>query len=120
MLFLFSDVGPDDAPTRIRVDSHLDLPAALAPAGETGLDFAEVVPRLRNVHERRLAHATSRAGDVYLCHPFLIHAADRHRGATPRFMSQPPLFWRDRLDLEAPADPGSAVETAIRIGLGLA
>jgi hypothetical protein len=47
-------------------------------------------------------------------HPFLVHAADRHRGTTPRFMSQPPLFWRDRLDLEA------AVETAIRIGLGSA
>jgi len=26
MLFLFSDVGEDDAPTRIRVGSHLDVP----------------------------------------------------------------------------------------------
>lgn len=25
MLFLFSDVGPDDAPTRLRVGSHLDI-----------------------------------------------------------------------------------------------
>jgi hypothetical protein len=30
---LFSDVGEDDAPTRIRVGSHLDVPAALAAAG---------------------------------------------------------------------------------------
>ena len=36
MLFLFSHVGPDDAPTRIRVGSHLDVPAMLAPAGAGG------------------------------------------------------------------------------------
>ena len=31
MLFLFSDVGEDDAPTRIRVGSHLDMARTLAP-----------------------------------------------------------------------------------------
>jgi hypothetical protein len=36
MLFLLSDVG-DDAPTRIRVGSHVDVPALLASAGERGL-----------------------------------------------------------------------------------
>ncbi|HVE95677.1 MAG TPA: hypothetical protein VNA67_01615 [Pseudonocardiaceae bacterium] len=39
MLFLFSDVGPDDAPTRIRVGSHLDVPPLLAPAGNDGMEF---------------------------------------------------------------------------------
>ena len=33
MLFLFSEVGEDDAPTRIRVGSHLDVPPVLAPHG---------------------------------------------------------------------------------------
>ena len=37
MLFLFSDVGPRDAPTRIRVGSHIDMARFLAPAGETGM-----------------------------------------------------------------------------------
>ena len=46
MLFLFSDVGPDDAPTRIRVGSHLDVPRVLEPAGEAGLPYQQVVPRL--------------------------------------------------------------------------
>jgi hypothetical protein len=32
-LYLFTDVGPDDAPTRIRPGSHLDVPAILAPGG---------------------------------------------------------------------------------------
>jgi hypothetical protein len=109
----------DDAPTRIRVGSHLDVPAALAPAGDTGMQFADVVERLPNLHQRRLALATGEAGDVYLCHPFLVHAGDCHRGTTPRFLAQPPLFWRERLDLEPPPRADSPVELAIRIGLGL-
>ncbi len=36
MLFLFSDVGEEDAPTRIRVGSHMDMARYLAPAGEAG------------------------------------------------------------------------------------
>ena len=39
MLFLFSPVGVDDAPTRIRVGSHLDIPPLLVPAGDAGLWF---------------------------------------------------------------------------------
>ena len=35
MLFLFSDIGEDDAPTRIRVGSHCDNPLLL-PFGEGG------------------------------------------------------------------------------------
>jgi hypothetical protein len=29
---------------------------------------------------------------VYLCHPFLVHGAQRHQGQRPRFMAQPPLL----------------------------
>jgi hypothetical protein len=42
MLFLFSDVGPRDAPTRIRVGSHIDMARFLAPAGETGMSQTEM------------------------------------------------------------------------------
>jgi hypothetical protein len=31
------------------------------------------------------------AGAVYLCHPFLAHAAQPHHGRRPRFLAQPPL-----------------------------
>jgi hypothetical protein len=37
MLSLFSDVDETDAPTRIRIGSHLDMARLLAPAGEQGL-----------------------------------------------------------------------------------
>ena len=42
MLFLFSDVGERDAPTRIRVGSHADIARQLAPAGEAGTDAGEL------------------------------------------------------------------------------
>ncbi|RSN50772.1 MULTISPECIES: phytanoyl-CoA dioxygenase family protein [Actinomadura] len=112
MLFLFSDVGEDDAPTRIRVGSHLDVPPILEPAGDRGLAFMELAERaVPATGHRPVAYATGRAGDVYLCHPFLVHAAQPHRGAEPKFMAQPPLL---------PAGPvrdDSPVAAAIRRGL---
>ena len=113
-----SDVAVGDAPTRIRVGSHLDVPAALAPYGDTGLAGFAVAERLPNVRARELALATGEAGDVYFCHPFLVHAAARHRGTAPRFLGQPGLMWQKRLDLDQAADWTSPVELAIRIGLG--
>lgn len=83
------------------------------------MHFAEVARLLPNVRERKLALATEAAGDVDLCHPFLVHAGDGHRGTTPRFLAQPGLSWRERRDLDAAADHDSPVETAIRIGLGI-
>ena len=37
-LFLFTDVGPDDAPTRLLCGSHRYVPEFLAPHGEAGTD----------------------------------------------------------------------------------
>ena len=39
MLFLFSDVSERDAPTRIRVGSHLDIARLLEPAGDAGMSL---------------------------------------------------------------------------------
>ncbi|TDD89565.1 phytanoyl-CoA dioxygenase family protein [Actinomadura rubrisoli] len=113
MLFLFSDVGEDDAPTRIRAGSHLDVPPILEPEGDAGLGMMEVSERAVPATEHRsVVHATGRAGDVYLCHPFLVHAAQPHRGAEPRFMAQPPLV------PSGPLPESSPVRIAIQRGLG--
>ena len=53
------------------------------------------------------------AGTVYLCHPFLVHAAQPHRGTAPRFMAQPPLLPREPLSLSRPEGDYSPVEQAI-------
>lgn len=119
MLFLFSDVGENDAPTRIRVGSHLDVPRLLQPAGEAGLSYLELGERLDSTAHRPTALATGAAGTVYLCHPFLIHAAQPHRGSIPRFLAQPPLYPAEPLRLVRDDRDYSAVEIAIRRGLGL-
>jgi hypothetical protein len=119
MLFLFSDVGENDAPTRIRVGSHLDVPPLLEPAGEAGMSFMELARLAVPATEGRpVAYATGRAGDVYLCHPFVVHAAQPHHGSEPRFMAQPPLSPAGPFDLDRASDDCSPVERAIRLGLG--
>lgn len=71
------------------------------------------------VHARPLAWATGNAGDVYLCHPFLVHAASwPHRGKAPRFIAQPPLTAVGLLELERADGAYSPVELAVRLGLG--
>jgi hypothetical protein len=118
MLFLFSDVGENDAPTRILGGSHLDVPRLLEPAGERGLSYLELAERLdASTLDRPLALATGEAGTVYLCHPFLIHAAQSHCGVIPRFMAQPPLILAQPLQLFRSDESYSPVEIAIRIGL---
>jgi Phytanoyl-CoA dioxygenase (PhyH) len=86
MLFLFSDVSENDAPTRIRVGSHMDIARLLAPDGEPGIVGIEMDFSVSEGHPEVLAIGT--AGTVYLCHPFLVHAAQPHRGSTPRFLAQ--------------------------------
>ncbi|MBC7922771.1 MAG: phytanoyl-CoA dioxygenase family protein [Ferruginibacter sp.] len=119
MLFLFSDVGAEDAPTRILVGSHSDVPRLLKPAGDAGLSFLELAQELNQSLDRPVAFATGEAGTVYLCHPFLIHAAQPHRGSTPRFMAQPPLHPAEPLRLHRNDGRYSPVEQAIRSGLEL-
>jgi hypothetical protein len=89
MLFLFSDVGEQDAPTRIRVGSHLDMAKWLAPFGDAGVSLRDL--DFESSAHRPQVLATGEAGTVYLCHPFLVHAAQPHHGKEPRFMAQPPL-----------------------------
>jgi hypothetical protein len=109
MLFLFSDVGENDAPTRIRVGSHEVMGRILEPAGESGLTLRDLAANgfTETAHCPEAA-ATGDAGTVYLCHPFLVHAAQVHRGSTPRFMAQPPL-----LPAGIPADIGENVDRLI-------
>ncbi|WP_054311150.1 phytanoyl-CoA dioxygenase family protein [Mesorhizobium sp. 1M-11] len=117
MLFLFSDVGPDDAPTKIRKGSHSTIARELLPYGEAGATLRQLsVEGYASTQDCEIELATGAAGTVYLCHPFLVHAAQPHRGKEPRFLAQPPLLPRGEFD---PALPPSPVQIAIRQACGL-
>ena len=112
MLFLFSDVGPDDAPTRIRKGSHATIARELLPHGKGSATLRQLSAEdYASTQDCEIALATGEAGTVYLCHPFMVHAAQPHRGTEPRFMAQPPLLPRTEFD---PTQPPSAVQVAIR------
>jgi len=117
-LLLFTDVGQDDAPTRLMCGSHLHVPEFLAPYGEAGTNADAEFWRPSTLC-MPAAHATGRAGDVFLCHPFVVHTATwPHRGATPRMIAQPAVHARDGFALDG-SDP-APVARAIVAGLELA
>jgi hypothetical protein len=118
MLFLLSDTGAVDAPTRLRKGSHRTIARELLPAGEAGLTLRQLsADGYRSTADCAEVMATGAAGTVYLCHPFLVHAAQAHRGTVPRFLAQPPLLPKAAFD---PALPPSPVQVAIRQACGLA
>jgi hypothetical protein len=116
-LFLFTDVGPDDAPTRLVSGSHLTVARFLAPYGEPGADTdADGDLWYPSTLCRPVAHATGTAGDVFLCHPFIVHTATwPHTGAGPRIIAQPAVaapagFTLDGTD---PSPVARAITTAL-------
>lgn len=120
MLYLFSEVGPDDAPTRIRIGSHLDVPKVLARYGNGGASGLTLSPEVEAASaDRPTVLATGSPGDVFLCHPFLVHAAQPHHGTQPRFLAQPPLMAAAPCELKRADGSYSPVEIAIRLGLGI-
>lgn len=119
MLFLFSDVGEDDAPTRIRTGSHLDVARYLAPHGDEGRSLRQMIADRPDWFDTGSeALATGPAGTVYLCHPFLVHSAQSNRGKGVKFMAQPPLLPRAPFQLDRADGAYCPVEQAIRIALG--
>ena len=121
LLCLLSDVGVDDAPSRLLPGSHLEMARLLAPAGEEGLPGAYAgqeseIPLPASTSGE--VFATGSAGGVFVCHPFLVHAASwPHRGERPRFLAQPPIAVSNGLDLDGPLNRLSPVARAIRLGI---
>ncbi|PWK56131.1 hypothetical protein [Silicimonas algicola] len=112
MLFLLSDTGPDDALTRPRLGSHRIVARELASRGGEGMTLGELsADGYVSTADCEEVAATGAAGTVWLCHPFIVHAAQALRGRRPRFMAQPPLLPR------GPQDPASPVQTAIRLAM---
>lgn len=101
LLTLLSEVGPDDAPTRIRAGSHHDVASVLGSGEIDPFDAGPLVDRASV--DRPVVRATGKPGDMFIVHPFTVHAADEHRGRTPRFMAQTPVPLTDPLTPTSPS-----------------
>ncbi|HEX6426063.1 MAG TPA: hypothetical protein VF008_00205 [Niastella sp.] len=117
MLVLYSDVSEADAPTIVYKRSHIDIARMLAPYGDEGLSFIDIASRLNTLPQHEEAFATGKAGTIYLCHPFLVHSAQPHRGVEPKFMAQPPLLLKNELTIADATSGYAPVEEAIRQAL---
>jgi hypothetical protein len=117
VLMLFSEVGQEDAPTRLRLGSHRSVARRLLPRGLGGMSLRELAEDgFEETAGCEEVLATGPAGTAWLCHPFLVHAAQPHRGRRPRLMAQQTLAAARPFD---PALPPSPVQQAIREGCGL-
>lgn len=120
MLFLFSDCGADDAPTRVRAGSHLPMARQLTAHGEAGISLTDLAREGFDSSEGcDVALAKGEAGTVWLLHPFTVHAAQPHRGTEPRFLAQPGLVPAEANRITDSAAELSPVERAIRLGARL-
>lgn len=117
MLVLYSDVSENDAPTIIYKGSHIDVARILYTKGDLGLSFMELANALGGLPKREEVYATGKAGTVYLCHPFLVHSAQAHKGNTPKFMAQPPLLLKNELTISGSDISYTPLEQAIRMAL---
>jgi hypothetical protein len=120
-LVLWSDVHHQGGATFVAADSVgpiarflAEHPEGVVPPGGVGLGFpyADLVGQCVDFVE-----ATGEVGDVYLLHPFVLHAKSRNLLRRPRFITNPPLTLAEPLRFDRP-DP-SPVERAVLRALGV-
>lgn len=83
------------------------------------MSFIDLAEQLESTARRPVVQATGSEGDAYLCHRFLVHAAQAHHGKVPRFIAQPALEPLGELEIDRPDYVCSPVEEAMRPGLGI-
>lgn len=89
----------------------------IATGGDADLTATENSRAAKSLNILPEGLATGKAGTVSLCHPFLVHAAQRHRGMSPRFLAQPPLSPKVPFQLYREEGDYAPVEIAIRLAL---
>jgi hypothetical protein len=69
---------------------------------------------------REFVETTGKAGDVFLLHPFILHAASQNLSPQPRFLTNPPIHLREPMNFNRD-DPEdfSPVERAVLHALGV-
>jgi hypothetical protein len=102
-------IAPDSVP---RIARHLAAhPEGLLP-NETGSHL---------IHEcEQFIEVTGSAGDVFLLHPFILHASSQNPSGRPRFMTNPTVILKEPMDFNR-EDPSeiSPVERVVLNALGV-
>lgn len=115
---LFTDVLPQGGATFIAADSVPVVARFLAAHPEgVGPDDFDTKALLAECHDFR--EATGEAGDVYLLHPYLLHAVSQNVLQRPRAITNLCYELREPMNLNRPDGDYSPVEAAVLRGLGV-
>lgn len=115
----WTDVVHLGGPTYVATDSVPVMAKFLAEHPEGVLpsefNFKELVGQCEQFEE-----ATAKAGDVYLLHPYVLHAASQNPLRAIRIITNPPVHLKEPMnfDREAPSE-FSPIELAVLRGLGV-
>lgn len=118
-LVLWSDVRHQGGATFVATDSVGPVARHLA-AHPEGVLPTEFPTRDLIGQCTRFAEATGTVGDVFLLHPYVLHAKAQNVLRVPRYITNPPVHLAEpmRFDREDP-DDHSLVEQAVLRGLGV-
>ena len=118
-IIIWKDIEPMSGGTFVACDSILHV-ARLLQENPQGFrpgefNFKPIIEQCTDFVE-----VTGEAGDVVLLHPFVLHSASRNPSGRPRFITNPPVAFKEPMNFNRD-DPEdfSLVELAILRGLGL-
>lgn len=118
-IVLWSDVLPKGGSTFVAGDSVPVIARFLAQHPEgvppMGFDFTGLIHQCSDFFE-----ATGEAGDIYLLHPYILHASSQNALRLPRYITNPAISLAEPMNFnrENPED-FSLVERAVLRGLGV-
>ena len=117
-LVLWSDVRHQGGATFVAADSVGPVARFLAghPEGVVPAQFPypELIGQCGEFVE-----ATGEVGDVYLLHPFILHAKAQNVLRVPRYITNPPVHLIEPMRFDRPDGDFSLVERAVLRGLGV-
>jgi ectoine hydroxylase-related dioxygenase (phytanoyl-CoA dioxygenase family) len=115
---LFTDVQPQGGATFIVADSVGAIARFLAAHPEgVGPDDFDTQALLSECHDFR--EATGEAGDVYLLHPYLLHAVSQNCRQEPRAITNLCYEFKEPMNFHRADGDYSPVEAAVLRGLGV-
>jgi hypothetical protein len=118
-LVIWSDIDSRGGATFVAADSVPVVARLLAEHPEGILpDNFDHQSLIDQCHE--FVEATGQVGDVYLLHPYVLHAKSQNLLGVPRLITNPPVHLREPMNFNRP-DPAdySPVELAVLRGLGV-
>ena len=108
-IMLFSDIGPGDGGTAVRVGSHLTSARALHAAGDDGLIHGAFIGAgVAASAGLPVVEAQGELGDLVLCHGYLVHSSSANCGTHPRIITNNCITLHSPALLDRPHAPDTS------------